>query len=303
MSETNTAGAVLESAPPADGETSKVSGAAAQPSSPPASTETTSPASQTSPAPAAAEPAAKTEDVPENYVWQGDPDDLPKSLQNRGMGVLRYLTKQTQMMGEEKKLAEEYRKLQSDPVFTQFMQAKTHPNTAPVQPSAQAPLYTREELEEAQVNPEKLGEIINRVSAAKVRQAEEQVGGVLSQLQTRQAFIDRKQELQDFAELHPDFWDLNDRGLMKPFIREIVDTGQGTILDAYSKAKEVREKFRQEARQEAHGLVQTKKAAFTAPPTPSNEPEIIWASDKNEATKLAFENALQGKKVQVRVKH
>lgn len=241
-------------------------------------------------------------DVPDDYVWEGNPDTLPKSLQSRARGVQRYLTKQSQSLAEEKKDAEAFRKLKSDPAFAEFQKgfAQGSPQTAPSKP---APLFTREDLEEAQVNPDKLGSLIERVTDAKVQMAQQQAIGVLSDLQTKQSFIDKKQELQDFAELHPDFWDLHEKGLMKPYLREIVDTGQGTLVDAYNKAKEVKEMFRREALQESQARVQQKKAAFSSTPSPSTEVDVIWANDKHEATRLAFENAVLGKKVQVKVKH
>lgn len=251
-----------------------------------------------------AEPVAKPEEVAEDYVWEGDADNLPKPLQNRAKGVLRYLTKQSQALAEEKKLAEEYKKVKADPTYQQYLNYKQgNPVQAP-QPGQNQPsaLYTREELEEAQVNPEKLGELIQRGADARFKQAEQEVGGIISELRTKQTFVDRKQELQDFAELHPDFWDLHEKGLIKPYIREIVDTGQGTLQDAYNKAKEVKEMFRQEALKESQVRVGQKKAAFSNPPTPSNEPEIIWANNKSEATKIAFDQAVLGKRVQVKVK-
>jgi len=247
-----------------------------------------------------AQPEPVKTEVPEDYEWEGDPNTLEKPLQNRAKGVLRYLTKQSQALAEEKKLAEEYRKVQSDPLYQQYLQYKERGTVQqPVQPSA---LFTVSELEEAQVNPGKLGELMERAVNSRISQAEQQVVGKLEALQSKQTFIDKQQELQDFAELHPDFWDLHQKGLIKPYIREIVDTGQGTLQDAYNKAKEVREQFRKEALMETQGRVNQKKAAFTSAPTPSNEPDIIWANDKNEATKIAFENALLGKKVQVKVK-
>ena len=247
----------------------------------------------------------KSEEVPEDYVWEGDADNLPKPLQNRAKGVLRYLTKQSQSLAEERKMAEEYKKVKSDPAYQQFLnykQSNQMPQQNQVQAGQAPALYTREELEEAQVNPEKLGELINRGAEARFKQAEQEVGGIISELRTKQTFIDKKQELQDFSEVHPDFWDLHEKGLIKPFIREIVDTGQGTLMDAYNKAKEVREQFRQEALRESQVRVSQKKSAFSSPPTPSNETEIIWANSKNEATKIAFDNAVLGKKVNVKVK-
>lgn len=287
-----------ETAAPADGAASGTA-TATQTTAPVETTQTQ--ASGQNGAPAST--PTPTAELPDDYVWEGDPDNLPKPLQTRAKGVLRYLTKQSQTLAEEKKLAEEYRTLKNDPTFNQFMQAK-QAGTAPQAPAQpQAPLYTKEELEEAQINPEKLGTLIERITESRLQQAAQKVEGMLSGIQAKQNFVDRKQEIQDFAELNPDFWTLHDRGLIKPYLREIVDTGKGSLQDAYNEAKRVADLFRQEALQQSQARVQQKKAAFSSTPSPSSEPEIIWANSKQEATQIAFDNAVLGKKVQVKVKH
>lgn len=242
--------------------------------------------------------------TPEQKEWDGNLEslkDLGKDEIERAKNMRRYLTKKTQEIGDAQKKAQEYDKLISDPRIKQALngQPQAAPQEAPQQPQA---LWSPGEWEEAQVNPAKMAELFDRGVQARVNQVAAQYAPLIEQLQNKQTFVEKSQEIDEFARMHPDVWELYDAGIMKPLVREIVDSGQGTFAEAYEKAKSIESFYKRQATQEAQGRIMEKKAAVTATPSPTNEPSVIWASDREEAKKLAFENAILGKKVTVRTR-
>lgn len=282
----------------------------------PASTEpvespSTAPEQTAQPNPGTNEPAAPatpevtTPEKPEKEAWDGNLEslkDLGKDEVERALKMRRYLTKETQKLAEAKKKAEEYERIKADPRFQQFMSGNQQTQPTPNQQPEQQALWTESEWQEAQVNPSKMAELFERGVNAKVQEVASQYAPVIQELEKKQAFVERSAEIQDFASIHPDIWDLYEAGIMKPLVREIVDTGQGTIADAYEKAKNIETFFKQKAQQVAQGRVLEKKAAVAATPSPASEPSVIWAADREEAKRIAFENALLGKRVQVKTR-
>lgn len=238
----------------------------------------------------------------EKPEWDGNLEslkDLGKDEVERAKGMRRYLTKKTQEIGEAQKKAQEYDKLLSDPRIQQALNGQTQAQVAPQQAQ---PLWSENEWAEAQVNPAKMSELVERSVQSRVNQVAAQYAPLIEQLQNKQTFVEKSQEIDEFARIHPDVWDLYEAGIMKPLVREIVDSGQGTFAEAYEKAKSIESFYKRQATQEAQGRILEKKAAVTATPSPTNEPSVIWANDREEAKKLAFENAILGKKVTVKTR-
>lgn len=238
----------------------------------------------------------------EKPEWDGNLEslkDLGKDEVERAKGMRRYLTKKTQEISEAQKKAQEYDKLLSDPRIQQALNGQA---SQPVAPQQAQPLWSENEWAEAQVNPAKMSELVERSVQARVNQVAAQYAPLIEQLQNKQTFVEKSQEIDEFARVHPDVWDLYEAGIMKPLVREIVDSGQGTFAEAYEKAKSIEAFYKRQATQEAQGRIQEKKAAVTATPSPTNEPSVIWANDREEAKKLAFENAILGKKVTVKTR-
>lgn len=278
---------------------------AVAPSAPVETTQPVEPTAETG-APAEAEKTSTPESTTsEKKEWDGNLEslkDLGKDEIERAKSMRRYLTKKTQEISDIQRKAAEFEKLKTDPRYQLFMNG-VQTNALPPPPVQQPqPLWSASEWQEAQVNPEKMAELFDRGVQARVREVAQQVLPTIEQIQQKQAFAESSQQISDFAQVHPDIWDLYDAGIMKPLVREIVDSGQGTIADAYEKARSIQSFFDQRATQKAQGRILEKKAAVTSAPSPTNEPSIIWADDREHATRLAFENALSGKKVNVKVR-
>lgn len=248
----------------------------------------------------------------EKSEWDGNLDslkDLPKDQVEHAKSVRRYLTKErekdAQRNADIRAKAEQFEKLQKDPALSEFQKWKEaqsmQPRNGPP-PAQPQPMWSEMEWSEAQINPAKMAELVQRGIQSGVQQQINQYAPIVQQMQQKQAFLERSQEVQDFGELHPDMWDLYDAGIMKPLVQSIVDSGQGSIAEAYEKAKTIASHFKNQALQESQGRVLQKKAAVTAAPTPAGEASVIWVDSKEEANRISYENALAGRIVPIKYK-
>jgi hypothetical protein len=244
--------------------------------------------------------------TPEKKEWDGNLEtlkDLGKDEVERAKSMRRYLTKKTQELSEAQKKAQEFDKLKSDPRYQQFIAAQNgQPQPQPQPTAAPQPLWTENEWQEAMVNPNKMAELFDRGVQARVMQVAQQYAPYIQELQQKQTFVEKSQEIDEFARVHPDVWDLYDAGIMKPLVQSVVDSGKGTFAEAYEMAKKQEAYYEQRALQKAQGRVQEKKAAVSATPSPTNEASVLWANDREEAKRIAFEQALLGKKVTVKTR-
>ena len=236
------------------------------------------------------------DNLPENWEWDGNVNAVEPPFRKRALGMQRYLTKRSQELAEAQKKAEEFDRLREDPSYQQFLQLKQSPGQAQDGIPSDQSIITQDDIAIAQSDP-KYAALINRVA-----QAEQFVRSRLNAIDQKQAVSEKSQEIQSVAELYPDFWDLYDAGILKPVVREIVDAGKGTILDAYHRAKEIETYYDKRALQKTQGRIQEKKTAFSSPPSNASEAQEIWTDNESDTTRIAFENALLGKKVSVRTR-
>lgn len=235
--------------------------------------------------------------------WDGNPESLAKLGENeieRGKAMRRYLTKQTQELAEQRRQlqaesdkAKRYEQMISDPRFQQWIASQSQTLQPEAQP--QQSLWTQAEWEEAQGNSDKFDELMDRKINTRLNAAEQFVNRRFTELE-------KAQEIQDIAALYPDFWELHERGILKPLVREIVDSGQGSILDAYHKAKEIEDYFRQKGLQDSQKRVMEKQAAVSSPPSSAADPAVLFVDNPEKTYEVAFENALLGKKVSVKTR-
>lgn len=248
--------------------------------------------------------------APEKTEWDGNLEslkDLPKDQVEHAKSVRRYLTKErekdAQRTADIRAKAEQLEKIQSDPAFTQFQQWKQGQTFQPPAAAQQAqPLWNESEWNEAQINPNKMAELVQRGIQHGVQQQINQYAPIVQSMQNKQNMLERTQEVQDFGELHPDMWDLYEAGIMRPLVQSVVDSGKGSIAEAYEQAKKIESHYKAAAQQQAQGRVLEKKNAVTATPSSAGEAAVIWANDKKEWERISYENAVLGKVVSVRIK-
>lgn len=239
--------------------------------------------------------------------WNGnDVDTLPKPLQARARGMLRHLHKVSQEAAAVKQHAQAYQEIVNHPEFQEFLQFKEQRQNNPTLPEfsqTQEPL-SEDEFLAAQTDPSKFAEVHNKLlmqKAAPVLKELQQLRQELSQFKQEKVREQAARQLDLFTKDHADFWEINPV-VMKGALEEIVQKKGGTIQQAYDYAKSIEKQYLEKANGTIKQQVEAKKKAVTASPSKSMEPEIIYAPNKAEANRIAFENAKLGKQVDVRVK-
>lgn len=165
---------------------------------------------------------------------------------------------------------------------------------AQVQQAQQKPLFTQQEFEAAQLDPNKFLELTQRVAKNIVDAEKAQIAPVLSQLEFNQKVVENERMINDFSTQHKDFWHLYDAGILEPLVK-----AHG-LEDGYAKAVEIASKFEQKAVADAQARVQQKKGSISAKPTTSQSIETVFKGTADERLREAMRLASEGKHVKVR---
>ncbi len=242
--------------------------------------------------------------------WNGnDVDKLPKPLQARARGMLRYLHKVSQEASQVKQHAQAYQELTSHPEFQEFIQWKEQRLGNPAQGQQALQPITQEPLSEddflaAQTDPNKFVEVQQKLlmqQAQPFLQKMQALEQRIASYEQKTVRAEASQRLEAFASEHPDFWKINPI-IMKATLEDVVKKQGRSIEDAYNEAKSLEKQYLEQAHSTIKQQVEAKKKAVTAAPSKSLEPEVIYVNNAREATKVAFDNARLGKRVDVRVK-
>lgn len=240
-------------------------------------------------------------DVPEDFVWDGNVEALPQSLQTRGKGMLRYMHKVTQEAAQVKHLAQAYNELINNPALQEYLnQYQQKPAQAQEQ---QIPSVSEDDIRSAvlEADPKKLDNVLQAYVAKTVNPIAQQALQRIQQLEQQLATRDALNEIDAFAQVHPDFYDIPQE-VMKAAFQEVQVGRKGTVLDAYNKAKEIEKQYYEKASKTINQKVAEKKTAVSAPPSRSVNPDIIYVDTPAERNRIAFEHAANGKTVDVRVR-
>jgi hypothetical protein len=246
-------------------------------------------------------------DAPEVEEWNGnDVEKLPKPLQARAKGMLRYLQKVSQEAAAVKQQAQAYQELNKNPEFQEFIKWKEErlnsPSQSVEQSSDELPI-SEDDFLAAQVDPKKFVEVQQRLAAKQSQPILQKLQGIENKIQTYEKQVQREQaerSIDAFAKQHPDFWDIHPV-IMKATLQEVTQAG-GTIEQAYQQAKTLEKQYFEKAQGKIKSKVEEKKKAVSAAPSKSMDPEVVYVSNRQEANRIAFENARLGKRVDVRVK-
>lgn len=248
-------------------------------------------------------------DEPQIEEWNGnDVDKLPKPLQARARGMLQYLHKVSQEAASVKQHAQAYQEIVNHPEFQEFIQWKESrlnnnaPQTQQV-PQQFEPL-TEDEFLAAQTDPAKFVSVQEKLLMQKAQPFIQELQSMKQELaKYRQEKVqeEAKRHLDAFASKHPDFWEINPT-IMKAVLQDVVQKNGGSIEDAYNTAKSLEKQYLEKANGTIKQQVEAKKKAVSASPSKSVEPEIIYVDNKSDRDRIAYENALLGKRVDVRLK-
>lgn len=154
-----------------------------------------------------------------------------------------------------KKEAEEYRRLRSDPRWTQFVEQINKP-AAPPKPFE----LTDEEHTAMLGDPKKAAEILARAAE---RVANEKFGPQIEQLKREQQFAKASSELADCVKRHPEFTELDKNGHILPVLQQYPGI---SFDDALAIAKQRTGWVQKAAALEAAATVQTNKKGITEKP-------------------------------------
>lgn len=246
---------------------------------------------------------ASTQKAPETkeqkLVWNGDINALPDELKEYGKSVQRHLTTQSMAQAELKKKVQEYEStLNSEDykTFQTWKQQNQTPNAGQVnQPQ---PVLTPEEWEAFQLDPSKANQILQNAFQRMATQYTQSIENRFQEMQHKDAVIEWKSTLQDFAQLHPEFVELHELGLMEPILRQTVDAG-GTLEQAFERAVQIRDGMQARALKASQGRVNEKRNAVTSSANVSNEADIKYIGKNEDALEAAFNLAFEGKSMKV----
>lgn len=251
---------------------------------------------------------------PEDWEWDGNPNNLPPQFAKYGKGMQRYFTKRSMSEAEIRKAGEEYQKLsQSEDwkAYQAYRQTLNNPQIRSEVKQDNLPkqtIITKEEYEEALLDGTgaKFAAIVEKVADAKIRSAEEKYGSTVLQLQQANNQATWNAALSDFADVHPEAVEYHSMGLMVPFVQEERRSGKHqsyeSVLDAaLQRADKTVQAIRAQELARSQGRVQEKKDAVINTGTSTGDFTVVEAA-KDEAFNKAFEFAAQNKKVKVRSK-
>lgn len=158
------------------------------------------------------------------------------------------------------------------------------------------PLFTEEEFQSAQLNPDKFLELTTRVANHIVAQEKRQLEPMLSQIQFNQQVAENEKRINQFADQHNDFWKLYEAGILEPLV------STHGLEKGYEMASGIANKLSQEAIQKSQARVQEKKASISATPTSASSIEVVYVNNQSDVLPTAAKFAAEGKKVKVKYK-
>lgn len=231
---------------------------------------------------------------------EGVEDKLSANMTEKEQAAVRKMHEATQQAAQYKKEADAFQQLLHHPEFNEFLQWRQQKGQTAAQPPAEIPQVqlSDEEFLEAQSNPKKFEGLLNSRLQAMLNPIAQQAIQKINNLERELAISKHEREIDAFATKHPDFWEVDPR-IMKTALAET--KGQG-LESAYNMAKQLEKQYLDKAQNSIQKKVAEKKQASSASPSRSVEPKVIYVENENEATRIAYENAVLGKRVDVRVK-
>jgi len=232
---------------------------------------------------AAQQPPATTTSTDEKWVFDGNFDKLKEShpeMMRYATGIRRYATSKDQEHADKIKQADEYQRVQSTDAWKQFVQTYTQ------RPQPQQP-----QQEEAYVDPDTQKYVEEKESVYK--QQMEALNGKVERLT-------RENEIALFADAHPQFWEYDQKGLIRPYLREGM-----SLARAFEKAETVVQSIRNDSVKQQQEVIAKKQNASASINSNAvvNESDIVWVDHPNEVLDAATELAFRGEKnKQVRVR-
>jgi hypothetical protein len=224
---------------------------------------------------------------------------LSADMTEKEKSAIRKMHEATQQAAQYKKEADAFQELLNHPEFNEFLQWRQNKqNPAQSQPPQVSEVtLTDEEFLEAQSNPKKFEGLLNTRLQSMLQPIAQQAIQKINNLERELAISKHEREIDAFATKHPDFWEIDPR-IMKTALGETKGKG---LESAYNMAKQLEKQYLDKANSSIQKKVAEKKQASSASPSRSVEPKVIYVESESEANRIAYENAVLGKRVDVRV--
>lgn len=242
----------------------------------------------------------------ENWEYNGDRKDVPKSFEKYVKGLDRYVSKKDQAAAELRKKAEEYEQLINSDSYKQYQQFIAQPkSTGSTEQKPESAGMTQEESDAILMGDVN---VLNKVIAREAKRViDESVGPQAAAINQKFQAIEQKERqiesaemIQAFAEVHPDFWDLYDNGL-EEYVIHSIKSGR-SLEDTYAAAKVIETKLTERLEAKRKADFEKKKAGSVVGKSIPGTPDIVYADNEDQAKRLAIELTLKGDKRHVRIK-
>lgn len=235
------------------------------------------------------DPAAQAPDitVEKGWKWDGDVEKLPDGMKERGRGMLRHFTEQSEKNAQEK------RQLESDKAHqTEIAQLKKQQEPLKEPEVDPNELYLRREFQDAveSGDSDKLWTIQNKISDYRMQKSLQAIEPVykekMEKFERAQAESKNSEILKDFGEQNPTFNAHRKSDLAQFVVSKVCDQQGKSLEDANRKMDSIKNSIIQEYKRSLNQTVQEQKQAVSATPTTPMETKFVYASSQREADRM-----------------
>ena len=219
-----------------------------------------------------------------------DPKGLAPELQPAYKQMQAAFTKKTQGIADFHKKAEALDQLVSYAPFVEWYNKQNNPEQPKKDSGSQEPVEPDMSDDQFSNLVQNKDEFNKYVKGLAKKQAEEMYLPMAQKTQREVDYLKNLEKIKSFGQEHPDFWDLDKKGLVEPLIRKYP---QMDLDDIYKLAKY--STVESEAVKKAHNMVQAKKEAVVEQPG-ANVPASrkVKVKNRREAMMQAYEAAEKG---------
>ena len=213
-----------------------------------------------------------------------DPEALPAEIKSYVSKREEEVNKKYADYDRHVQAAREWEGVRNDPRFQEWARSLNQPQ----KPKAE---ITDEQFSAAFADKNQMAALIRQQAEALLA---ERFGPELEKVKIQNDFNAKVTELQQTVKDHPDFKDLDKRGLIEPIIRKYPNMN---FEDAYKMAKY--STMNEEADRRARGIIDSKKKASVERPGPASGARSPKVSAKNreEAMTMVMEAARAGRPI------
>lgn len=217
-------------------------------------------------------------DVPKGWKWDGNVEALPEPFKERGKGMLRHFTEQSEALAKQRKELEELqRQFQAKPVEPEKPKG-IDPTEAFLNREYQDALESGDVAKLMQVNTQLVDYRVNKHLTEREKIYQQSIEEVRQSSQTAR----NQMLLNEFGQKNPRLWVHKQSGLASLVAKYLCDEQGKPLPEAYQEMERIAQFYQAEAKRSLSQTVQQKKNAVTVAPTAPVETEIVWVDTPEE---------------------